>query len=134
MRICVVYDCLFPYTVGGGERWYRSLVERLASEGHEITYLTLRQWRRGERIDIHERVRVVTAGPRMALYTAGAFVTAFFGWSFVSSALGVFFGSDVVVPCAAAVRAREASAATIAGEMRKPFMSEPLQWVGATTL
>jgi glycosyltransferase involved in cell wall biosynthesis len=71
MRICVVYDCLFPYTVGGGERWYRSLVERLASEGHEITYLTLRQWRRGERIDIHERVQVVTAGPRMALYTAG---------------------------------------------------------------
>src|SRR3954451_12587849 len=22
-RICVVYDCLFPYTVGGAERWYR---------------------------------------------------------------------------------------------------------------
>jgi len=28
MRICVVYDCLFPYTVGGGERWYRNLAER----------------------------------------------------------------------------------------------------------
>ena len=22
MRICVVYDCLFPWTVGGAERWY----------------------------------------------------------------------------------------------------------------
>ena len=49
MRICVVYDCLFPYTVGGAERWYRNLAERLAAEGHEVTYLTLRQWDRGER-------------------------------------------------------------------------------------
>src|SRR5271156_4199521 len=71
MRICVVYDCLFPYTVGGAERWYRNLAERLAQEGHEVTYLTLRQWTRGERVDLDERVRVVTAGPRLALYTAG---------------------------------------------------------------
>ena len=69
MRVCVVYDCLFPYTVGGAERWYRNLAERLAAEGHEVTYLTLRQWDRGQRLDIDERVRVVTAGPRMALYT-----------------------------------------------------------------
>ena len=70
MRICVVYDCLFPYTVGGGERWYRSLAESLAAEGHDVTYLTLRQWDRGERVDLEGRVRVVAAGPRMALYTA----------------------------------------------------------------
>ena len=25
MRICLVYDCLFPHTVGGAERWYRRL-------------------------------------------------------------------------------------------------------------
>ena len=47
MRICLVYDCLFPWTVGGAERWYRNLGERLAAEGHEVTYLTLRQWDRG---------------------------------------------------------------------------------------
>jgi glycosyltransferase involved in cell wall biosynthesis len=70
VRICVVYDCLFPYTVGGGERWYRSLAERLASEGHEVTYLTLRQWPRGERPRV-DRVRVRAVGPRMRLYTAG---------------------------------------------------------------
>jgi glycosyltransferase involved in cell wall biosynthesis len=69
MRICLVYDCLFPYTVGGAERWYRNLAERLAAEGHEVTYLTLRQWERGVRPELGERVRVVTAGPRMALYT-----------------------------------------------------------------
>jgi glycosyltransferase involved in cell wall biosynthesis len=69
MRVCVVYDCLFPYTVGGGERWYRNLAERLAADGHEVTYLTLRQWGRLERADAGEGVRVLTAGPRMALYT-----------------------------------------------------------------
>jgi glycosyltransferase involved in cell wall biosynthesis len=71
MRVCIVYDCLFPYTIGGGERWYRNVAERMAAEGHEVTYLTLRQWNRGETVDLDPRVRVVTAGPRMALYTAG---------------------------------------------------------------
>jgi glycosyltransferase involved in cell wall biosynthesis len=69
MRICLVYDCLYPHTVGGAERWYRDLAERLVAEGHEVTYLTLRQWDRGERPQIDARVRVVVAGPRMALYT-----------------------------------------------------------------
>ena len=69
MRVCLVYDCLFPYTVGGAERWYRNLAERLATEGHEVTYLTLRQWERGAALDLDPRVRVRTAGPRLALYT-----------------------------------------------------------------
>ena len=68
MRVCLVYDCLFPYTVGGGERWYRGLAERLARAGHDVTYLTLRQWPRGERGEV-PGVRVVAVGPRMALYT-----------------------------------------------------------------
>jgi glycosyltransferase involved in cell wall biosynthesis len=69
MRICIVFDCLYPYTVGGAERWYRNLAERLAADGHEVTYLTLRQWDRGERVEL-PGVTVLTAGPRMALYTA----------------------------------------------------------------
>jgi glycosyltransferase involved in cell wall biosynthesis len=67
MRICLVYDCLFPYTVGGAERWYRNLGERLAAEGHEVTYLTLRQWERGQRGEV-PGIRVVSMGPRMSLY------------------------------------------------------------------
>jgi glycosyltransferase involved in cell wall biosynthesis len=67
MRICLVYDCLFPYTVGGAERWYRGLAERLASAGHEVTFLTMRQWDRGEDPDV-PGVNVVVVGPRMALY------------------------------------------------------------------
>jgi glycosyltransferase involved in cell wall biosynthesis len=67
MRVCLVYDCLFPHTVGGAERWYRNLAERLAGEGHEVTYLTLRQWPRGEDPGV-PGVDVVVVGPRMALY------------------------------------------------------------------
>jgi glycosyltransferase involved in cell wall biosynthesis len=69
MRICLVYDCLYPHTVGGAERWYRDLAERLADGGHEVTYLTLRQWGHDEQPQMDPRVRVVIAGPRMALYT-----------------------------------------------------------------
>jgi glycosyltransferase involved in cell wall biosynthesis len=70
MRICLVYDCLFPYTVGGAERWYRNLGERLAADGHEVTYLTLRQWDRDEHAEV-PGVRVVDVGPRLGLYTPG---------------------------------------------------------------
>ena len=70
MRICLVYDCLFPYTVGGAERWYRNLGERLAADGHEVSYLTLRQWKRGEGADV-AGVDVIAVGPRMGLYSEG---------------------------------------------------------------
>ena len=68
MRVCVVYDCLFPWTVGGAERWYRNLAERLADAGHTVTYLTLRQWDRDAPPDL-PGVRVVAVGPRMELYS-----------------------------------------------------------------
>jgi glycosyltransferase involved in cell wall biosynthesis len=67
MRVCIVYDCLFPYTVGGAERWYRNLALRLHEAGHDVTYLTLRQWD-GELDDL-PGIDVRIVGPRMALYT-----------------------------------------------------------------
>jgi glycosyltransferase involved in cell wall biosynthesis len=48
VRVCIAYDCLFPWTVGGAERWYRALAERLVAEGHEVTYLTRVQWEAGQ--------------------------------------------------------------------------------------
>jgi glycosyltransferase involved in cell wall biosynthesis len=70
VRVCIVYDCLYPHTIGGAERWYRNLAERLAAERHEVTYVTLRQWPRGQEPEI-PGVRIVTAGPRLELYVAG---------------------------------------------------------------
>ena len=70
MRVCLIYDCLFPHTVGGAERWYRNLAERLAAAGHEVTYLTLQQWDPGSEPGI-PGVTVIAVGPRMALYVHG---------------------------------------------------------------
>jgi glycosyltransferase involved in cell wall biosynthesis len=44
MRVCLVYDRLYPQSIGGAERWLRDLVLRLATLGHEVTYLTMDQW------------------------------------------------------------------------------------------
>ncbi len=70
MKVCLVYDCLYPHTVGGAERWYRNLGAALAAAGHEVTYLTLRQWDDG--VDAsYSGVTVKAVGPRMALYVEG---------------------------------------------------------------
>lgn len=47
LKICLVYDHLFPLTVGGGERWMRDLALGLAAAGHDVTYLTMRHWEQG---------------------------------------------------------------------------------------
>jgi glycosyltransferase involved in cell wall biosynthesis len=52
MRVCIVYDHLFPHTVGGAERWMRDLALHLASSGHEVTYLTMRHWPEGSEPDL----------------------------------------------------------------------------------
>jgi glycosyltransferase involved in cell wall biosynthesis len=70
VRVCLVYDCLFPYTVGGAERWYRNLAERLAASGHDVTFLTRRQWERDSDVDV-PGVRVVVVSPRTELYARG---------------------------------------------------------------
>jgi len=70
VRVCIVYDCLYPFTIGGAERWYRNLAERLASRGHEVTFLTRRQWARGDDPAI-SGVRVIAVSPRMELYARG---------------------------------------------------------------
>ncbi len=70
MRVCIVYDCLYPWTIGGAERWYRQMAEAHASAGHTVTYLTMRQWAQGEEPAL-QGVDVVAVGPRMALYVGG---------------------------------------------------------------
>jgi glycosyltransferase involved in cell wall biosynthesis len=68
LRIALVYDCLYPHSVGGAERWYRDLGERLLARGHEVTYLTRLQWEDpgGPRTPF-ETVAVAPGGP---LYTS----------------------------------------------------------------
>lgn len=44
MTIAIAYDCLFPFTTGGGERQYRAFAESIAARGIPVDYLTARQW------------------------------------------------------------------------------------------
>jgi glycosyltransferase involved in cell wall biosynthesis len=70
MRICLVFDCLYPHTVGGAERWYRNLAEDLARRGHTVTYLTLLQWDPDAGAGV-PNVEVVAVAGRAELYTHG---------------------------------------------------------------
>jgi glycosyltransferase involved in cell wall biosynthesis len=70
VRVCIVYDCLYPFTIGGAERWYRNLAERLASSGHDVTFLTRRQWSRGHDAGV-PGVRVIAVSPATGLYADG---------------------------------------------------------------
>jgi glycosyltransferase involved in cell wall biosynthesis len=67
MRICLVYDCLFPWTVGGAERWTRNVAEALVAGGHEVTYLTRTQWAPGDEPHL-PGIRVVAVSPAEDLY------------------------------------------------------------------
>jgi glycosyltransferase involved in cell wall biosynthesis len=66
-RIAIVYDCLYPHTIGGCERWYRAVAARLAAR-HRVTYLTRVQWDAGGP-DAPAGVEVVGLGGGRQLYT-----------------------------------------------------------------
>jgi len=40
LRAAIVYDCLYPYSRGGGERVYHAIAETLVAQGFEVDYLT----------------------------------------------------------------------------------------------
>ncbi len=68
MRILFVYDCLYPHTIGGFERYYRDVTERLARR-HEVTYLTRTQWDPGKSPDTPQGVKLVGLDCGRDLYT-----------------------------------------------------------------
>jgi glycosyltransferase involved in cell wall biosynthesis len=69
MRIAIVYDCMYPYTVGGAERRYRSVGAHLAQR-HSVTYLTRRQWDDGAALELPPGMRCVAVSGGRRLYTA----------------------------------------------------------------
>lgn len=64
--IAIAYDCLFPYTTGGGERQYRAFAEELAAEGRIVDYLTAEQWE--TEVPPAESFRVIPVTGRLRLY------------------------------------------------------------------
>ena len=43
-RLAVTFDCVYPLSTGGGERFYRALSESFARAGNQVDYLTRLQW------------------------------------------------------------------------------------------
>jgi glycosyltransferase involved in cell wall biosynthesis len=66
-RVCLVYDHLFPQTVGGAERWMRDLALHVAASGHDVTYVTMRHWDESERPSL-AGVRVLGLTPAGRVY------------------------------------------------------------------
>lgn len=69
MRIAIAYDCLFPWSKGGGERQYRRFAEEFVAAGHEVTYLTRRHWADDVSPEI-DGVRIVEVSVDRELYDA----------------------------------------------------------------
>nr|WP_154921362.1 glycosyltransferase family 4 protein [Microbacterium testaceum] len=67
--VAVAYDCLFPFTTGGGERQYRAMAEALGDLGFDVDYLTALQWDGPTPTD--GLFRTVPIAPRLSLYDAG---------------------------------------------------------------
>lgn len=67
MHVAIIYDCLFPWSTGGGERLYRGLAEAFVARGHSVTYLTRTQWPADDPPRI-AGVRVVAVSGRYGLY------------------------------------------------------------------
>ncbi|WP_158850677.1 glycosyltransferase family 4 protein [Saccharothrix deserti] len=68
MRIAIAYDCLFPWSKGGGERLYRRFAEEFVAAGHEVTYLTRLQW--DDNAPAIDGVRVEVVSTDRELYDA----------------------------------------------------------------
>jgi glycosyltransferase involved in cell wall biosynthesis len=68
LSIALVYDCLYPFTIGGAEKWYRDLAGHLGRR-HNVTYLTRTQWPRERSPEPPAGVEIVGLGPPNSLYT-----------------------------------------------------------------
>jgi glycosyltransferase involved in cell wall biosynthesis len=103
VHICIVYDCLYPWTVGGGERWYRNLAAEFTAAGHEVTYLTRLQWDEDDPPNI-PGVEVIAVSPREPLYGADGNRRVGpplrFGWGVLRHLLSARRRYDVVHTCA----------------------------------
>ncbi|MCG7418124.1 glycosyltransferase [Microbacterium sp. ACRRU] len=65
--VAVAYDCLFPYSTGGGERQYRAFADELGAAGLDVDYLTAVQW--DGAVPGEDRFRVIPVCGRLSLYS-----------------------------------------------------------------
>lgn len=62
----MAFDCLYPYTTGGGEKQYMQFATEFVKAGHQVDYLTRPQWE-GE-APVLDGVRAVAVSGPLRLY------------------------------------------------------------------
>lgn len=70
MRIAFLYDCVYPYTIGGVERRVHELGRRLAARGHEVHHFGMKFWDGPETIE-EGGVHIHGVSPASPLYAGG---------------------------------------------------------------
>jgi glycosyltransferase involved in cell wall biosynthesis len=68
VRVCVLYDHVYPATAGGGEKWLHDVAAAVAAAGHDVTYVTMRHWEADGQPPAIPGVRVVGIAPAGAVY------------------------------------------------------------------
>lgn len=69
MNIAFAYDCIYPFSHGGGEKRIWELARRLAARGHRVSILGQKWWE-GDDTLVREGVRIVGVAPFRPLFNA----------------------------------------------------------------
>ena len=70
MRIAFLYDCVYPYTIGGVERRVHEIGRRLAARGHEVHHYGMKFWDGPATLDAGG-IRIHGVSPATPLYAGG---------------------------------------------------------------
>jgi glycosyltransferase involved in cell wall biosynthesis len=70
LRIALVYDAVYPYQKGGGERRFRELAELLTRRGCEVDLYGMRSWPAAGPVPVSVRLRIHGLCRARPLYTA----------------------------------------------------------------
>ena len=70
MRIAFLYDCVYPYTIGGVERRVHEIGRRLAARGHEVHQFGMKFWDGPATIDAGG-IQIHGVSPASPLYAGG---------------------------------------------------------------
>ena len=100
LRIAYVYDALYPYLLGGGERRYRELAQRLAQR-HEVHYFSWQFWD-GPADRTEDGIFLHGVGPPPVMYGADGKRTVREALGFAARLLsGVREGRFDIIDCSA---------------------------------
>ncbi|MGE5832538.1 MAG: glycosyltransferase family 4 protein, partial [Methanomicrobiales archaeon] len=138
MRIAFLYDCVYPYTIGGVERRVLELGRRLAARGHEVHHFGMQFWD-GPPVIEREGIRIHGVCPASPLYAGGrrAVLPAA---RYAASLLGPLLagGFDLIdaqqfpylhcLPAAMASRVRDIPLAVTWHEVWGPYWRDYMGW------